>query len=87
MDSKQAGNSNSVAKRLQSELMSLMMASIKGISAFPDHDNLLNWVGTIAGPKDTVYEALSFKISLKFPQNYPMSPPNVQFLTPIFHPV
>lgn len=38
----------SVAKRLQSELMSLMMSS-SGVSAFPADDNIFQWTGTIVG--------------------------------------
>jgi ubiquitin-conjugating enzyme E2 C len=45
-----------VSKRLQQELMTLMMSNDRGISAFPDGDKLFNWVATISGPKETVYE-------------------------------
>jgi ubiquitin-conjugating enzyme E2 C len=56
---------HSVAKRLQSELMQLMvrhrpfsliqMANAPGISAFPKTDsNLLEWLATIEGPPDSV---------------------------------
>uniref|UniRef100_A0A8C7ATX7 Ubiquitin-conjugating enzyme E2 C n=1 Tax=Neovison vison TaxID=452646 RepID=A0A8C7ATX7_NEOVI len=38
-----------VGKRLQQELMTLMMSGDKGISAFPESDNLFKWVGTIHG--------------------------------------
>jgi hypothetical protein len=48
--------STQVSKRLQQELMSLMMSGDKGISAFPDGDKLLNWVATVEGPHDSVYE-------------------------------
>jgi len=40
--------------RLQQELMTLMMSGSKGISAFPDGDNLFKWIGTIEGPQNTV---------------------------------
>ena len=75
-----------VSKRLQSELMSLMMSGDKGISAFPDGDNLLSWVGTVEGPKDSVYEGLKFKLRLEFPAGYPYQSPTVRFSTPCFHP-
>lgn len=39
---------------LQKELMGLMMNMEKGVSAFPDGENLFKWIGTINGPKDTV---------------------------------
>lgn len=40
--------------RLQKELMVLMMCTEKGVSAFPDGENLFKWIGTITGPRDTV---------------------------------
>lgn len=72
--------------RLQQELMSLMTSPSPGISAFPRDGNLLSWNATMAGPPDCVFEGLTFKLSLEFPSNYPMSPPTVMFKTPIFHP-
>lgn len=62
------------------------MHSTPGISAFPQDGNLLSWTGTIKGPADTYYDGLTFKLSLEFPSNYPMSPPTVLFTTPMFHP-
>ena len=47
-----------VSKRLQQELMSLMMSNDKGISAFPDGDKLFEWIATVHGPTDSVYEGL-----------------------------
>lgn len=94
-------DSQSVNKRLQNELMTLMvsscdlcfllsntneMSATKGISAFPDSDNMTSWIGTIEGPPDTVYEGLVYKLSLKFPHNYPYSAPTVKFETPCYHP-
>eukprot|EP01133_Synstelium_polycarpum_P010564 gene10564-12289_t len=79
-------DSHSVAKRLQSELKGLMMAGSPGISAFPDGDNIFNWVGTIQGAPGTVYESLEFKLSLKFPTDYPFKAPVVKFETACFHP-
>lgn len=42
-------DSQAVAKRLQSELMSLMASAEPGVSAFPDGDSLFSWIGTIKG--------------------------------------
>ncbi|KTW30158.1 ubiquitin-conjugating enzyme E2-20 kDa [Pneumocystis carinii B80] len=78
---------HSVTKRLQNELMALMMSDIPGISAFPDSDsNLLHWAGTIVGPIGTYYESLTFKISMNFPPNYPYSAPTITFTSPMWHP-
>jgi len=77
----------SVAKRLTNELMTLMMSSSPGISAFPKSDgNLFEWVGTIEGPTETIYAGLSFRISISFPANYPYVAPTIKFDTPCFHP-
>lgn len=63
-----------------------MMAQDKSISAFPDGENLFTWIGTISGPKDSVYETLKFKLSFQFPNSYPYTAPVVKFITPCFHP-
>ncbi|KAM6340529.1 ubiquitin-conjugating enzyme E2 C [Rissa tridactyla] len=76
----------SVGKRLQQELMALMMSGDKGISAFPESDNLFKWIGTIDGAAGTAYEELRYKLSLEFPSGYPYTAPTVRFLTPCYHP-
>ncbi|KAL2941983.1 Ubiquitin-conjugating enzyme E2 19 [Bienertia sinuspersici] len=68
-------DTQSVLKRLQSELMSLMMNGDPGISAFPEEDNIFSWKGTIHGSKDTVFEGTEYKLSLTFPADYPFKPP------------
>ncbi|TWW61367.1 ubiquitin-conjugating enzyme E2 C [Takifugu rubripes] len=76
----------SVSKRLQQELMTLMLAGDKSISAFPETDNLFKWIGTINGPQGTVYDGLWYRLSLEFPAGYPYQAPRVKFITPCFHP-
>nr|XP_028591516.1 ubiquitin-conjugating enzyme E2 C [Podarcis muralis] len=76
----------SVRSRLQQELMTLMMSGDKGISAFPESDNLFKWIGTINGATGTVYEDLRYKLSLEFPSGYPYNAPTVKFITPCYHP-
>ncbi|XP_045150148.1 ubiquitin-conjugating enzyme E2 C-like, partial [Echinops telfairi] len=76
----------SVGKRLQQELMTLMMSGDKGISAFPESDKLFKWIGTIHGAAGTVYEDLRYKLSLKFPSGYPDNAPTVKCLTLCYHP-
>ncbi|RIA98128.1 ubiquitin-conjugating enzyme 19, E2 [Glomus cerebriforme] len=79
-------DSNSVLNRLKSELKQLMFSQPPGVSAFPDTDNLFNWVGSIMGPEGTIYEGLTYKITMKFPSDYPFSAPSVQFQTHCYHP-
>ncbi|XP_071958083.1 probable ubiquitin-conjugating enzyme E2 C [Antedon mediterranea] len=79
-------DNHSVTKRLQTDLMTLMMSGSKGVSAFPNGDDMFNWVATIHGSKNTAYEDMSFKLSLEFLNGYPYNPPTIKFVTPIFHP-
>ncbi|PKA58573.1 Ubiquitin-conjugating enzyme E2 19 [Apostasia shenzhenica] len=79
-------DAQSVLKRLQSELMALMMRGDPGISAFPEGDNIFSWKGTITGSKETVYEGMVYRLSLSFPSDYPFKPPKVKFENPCFHP-
>ena len=60
-------DSHAVARRLQQELFELTMKGGQGVSAFPDGDSLFSWRGTIHGAAGTVFEGLTFQLSLKFP--------------------
>lgn len=62
------------------------MSNDKDCTAFPEGDNLFIWIGTIHGANETVYEDMKFKLTIKFPENYPYSAPTIKFLTPCFHP-
>ncbi|KAH3812028.1 ubiquitin-conjugating enzyme E2 C-like [Dreissena polymorpha] len=77
---------HSVSKRLQQELRTLLMSGDPGVTAFPDGDNLFKWIATLSGPKGTVYESLSYKLSMEFPSGYPYQAPTVKFDTPCYHP-
>ncbi|KAL7153825.1 hypothetical protein ABFS83_04G194200 [Erythranthe nasuta] len=80
-------DTNSVTQRLQKELMALMMSGGDlGVSAFPEGESIFSWIGTIEGGKGTMYEGLSYKLSLRFPLDYPFKPPQVKFETTCFHP-
>lgn len=57
-----------------------------GVSAFPEAESIFTWIGTIDGGKGTMYEGLSYKLSLRFPLDYPFKPPQVKFKTMCFHP-
>lgn len=49
-------------------------------------DNILDWQLYLIGPAETMYEGGVFRVSMKFPMNYPNEPPEMRFLTPIWHP-
>ncbi|KAF6003860.1 ubiquitin-conjugating enzyme [Cyanidiococcus yangmingshanensis] len=78
--------SGRAAKRLQSELASLMLECVPGVSAFPEADDILTWRGTISSSENSLFSGMRFHLTLKFPLDYPFSPPVVTFTTRCFHP-
>lgn len=57
-----------------------------GISAQPQEDNLRHFSVMIRGPQDSPFEGGVFELELFLPEEYPMAPPKVRFLTKIYHP-
>ena len=73
-------------RRIVKETARMMKNPIPGISATPHKDNLRYFDIIIAGPKDSPYEGGVFKLELFLPEEYPMVPPKVRFITKIYHP-
>nr|VDC58641.1 unnamed protein product [Brassica rapa] len=51
-----------------------------------DETNIFKWTALIKGPSETPYEGGVFQLAFAVPENYPLQPPQVRFLTKIFHP-
>ncbi|GAA6056969.1 hypothetical protein JCM3770_001991 [Rhodotorula araucariae] len=64
----------------------LVSDSPPGISATPHEDNLRYFDVVISGPDSSPFEGGKFKLELFLPEDYPMAPPKVRFLTKIYHP-
>ncbi|KAI5302105.1 Ubiquitin-conjugating enzyme E2 7 [Ascosphaera atra] len=74
-------------KRLFQEYKALCTSPPEGITAGPvSEDDLFLWEALIQGPEDTPFEGGVFAAELKFSRDYPLSPPKMRFLSPIFHP-
>jgi ubiquitin-conjugating enzyme E2 R len=59
---------------------------VEGIAVELKDDNLYEWRVYIEGPKETMYEGGIFQLLMKFPNDYPMSPPVVTFVSDFWHP-
>ncbi|SBS86105.1 ubiquitin-conjugating enzyme E2 N, putative (UBC13) [Plasmodium malariae] len=57
-----------------------------GIVAVPVPENYRHFDILINGPEGTPYEGGTYKLELFLPEQYPMEPPKVRFLTKIYHP-
>lgn len=74
------------SKLLQNQFKKIQSEPVEGIFVELNNDNLFEWRVFIEGPKDTFYENGIFQLLMKFPNDYPMSPPVVQFTSEFWHP-
>jgi len=77
---------SALPRRILKETERMMKAPIPGISATPHKDNMRYFDIVIAGPAGSAYEKGMFKLEMYLPDDYPMVPPKVRFLTKIYHP-
>lgn len=75
-----------VPKRIQKETHNLASEPPPGIEAAPDPSNYRYFKIIMTGPAGTPYEGGRYRLELFLPEQYPMEPPKVRFLTKIYHP-
>jgi hypothetical protein len=74
-------------KRLMHEYRTLSNDSPEGIVAGPkDEDNYFLWTAMFQGPEGTPFEGGVFEAELRFPDDYPLKPPEMKFVDKIWHP-
>ena len=56
------------------------------ITAIPNDSDIFKWDAIIFGPDDTEWEGGVFKLLMEFTDQYPNKPPDIRFLTKVFHP-
>jgi len=72
---------------LRRQLLELTKKPVEGFSAgLVDEGSIYEWEIIIIGPSDTLYEGGILKARLTFPPEYPLLPPTLKFLTPMWHP-
>lgn len=76
----------SVVNRINKELKDIINDPPSNCTAGPTNDSIYQWVATISGPKDSVYENGIFTLDIFFPISYPFVPPRINFRTKIWHP-
>jgi ubiquitin-protein ligase len=58
----------------------------KAFSANGSMSNIKNFTIILRGPSQTPYDGGKFKLKVTIPEEYPMKPPRINFLSPIKHP-
>jgi len=82
-----SSSATSAMRALALELKSLQDDPLEGMEAkLINEDNLFEWEVALFGPPDTLYQGGYFKANMKFPADYPYSPPSVRFITKVWHP-
>jgi len=77
---------SAASKLLQNQFKKIQSDPVEGIAVELKDDNLHEWRVFIEGPKETFYEGGIFQLVMKFPNDYPMSPPVVTFVSEFWHP-
>lgn len=78
---------SSAVRALALEYKSLQEEPVEGFRVkLLNEDNLFEWEVAIFGPPETLYQGGYFKAHMKFPPDYPYSPPSIKFLTKVWHP-
>ncbi|EFO62739.1 UBC2, putative [Giardia lamblia P15] len=76
----------SVTSRLMREYQKFSKTDIPGVMALPDQNDERCWNCIILGPAGTAWENGKLCIRMKFPNEYPIKPPSVHFVTSMYHP-
>ncbi|UJR14142.1 hypothetical protein I4U23_001136 [Adineta vaga] len=79
-------DNGALTKRIVKESARLLQEPVPGISASPDENNARYFKVVIDGPSESPYEGGKFKVELFLPDEYPMAPPKVRFMTKLYHP-
>jgi ubiquitin-protein ligase len=72
-------------KRILREIANYQKNPHPAIEIYPCENRLTFWRLLLVGPKGTPYENGVFVLYAKFPDDYPSSPPEIRFVTPIYH--
>ena len=72
--------------RIKRELDMLANDPGPGVSGWPIEDNMMNLEAQIQGPQDSPYEEGTYTLNVQLSDRYPLEPPRVRFITPIYHP-
>lgn len=72
--------------RVKKELERLKKDPPYGVSCWPKEGRIDCLEAKLVGAKETAYEGGVFKLEIRLPDRYPFEPPQVKFITKIYHP-
>ena len=72
-------------RKVQRALQEVKKAPHAGISVLPDDEDAMVWHLIVDGPESTPYAGGTWRARFRFPGDFPRSPPECRFVTPIRH--
>eukprot|EP00916_Digyalum_oweni_P027135 GHVL01044536.1.p1 GENE.GHVL01044536.1~~GHVL01044536.1.p1 ORF type:complete len:214 (-),score=18.73 GHVL01044536.1:80-721(-) len=72
--------------RISKEYEKLLRSPLVGVKVQSFQDSLIEWKCSIAGPQGCPFSGFEYDLMIDFPECYPMKPPRVKFIVPVFHP-
>ena len=82
---KNSMDSNQV-RRISKEITALIKSPHPFIDIFPSEEDITFWKVLITGPEGTPYSGCTYLVTINFKNSYPLSSPEIRFITPILHP-
>jgi len=76
------GLSKICKKRIIGDIRLLQKDPLEDVDAYPSEDNMLEWHFLIRGPDYSDYKGGCYIGRIKLRNNYPLTPPDISFLTP-----
>ena len=77
--------SSTAVKIISKNFKEIQDNPMEGIAVVLDQSNMLHWDVYLEAPKDTPYAGGIFHVTLDFPADFPMSPPEAKFVSDIWH--
>lgn len=68
-------------RRIKNDILAIYSDPPPGLCVMPDPHNITKIHGLLTGPFDTPYEGGFFYFLIRFPHDYPISPPRVRLMT------
>ncbi|CAF1301241.1 unnamed protein product [Rotaria sp. Silwood1] len=85
LPSDSAIQNSSRSRRILNELHAMLKYPSEDIIVFTVSKNIAFWKVILKGPEETPYQGKFWMLFVEFDSHYPNCPPNVRFVTPIYH--
>ncbi|KAI6660015.1 hypothetical protein LOD99_14356 [Oopsacas minuta] len=72
-------------RRILKELSIMQREKHPNLELYPNENDVGFWRMLLTGPEFTPYQSAVFLLYVRFPLNYPEGPPEIRFITPIYH--